>query len=254
VRARLFTARERPDLAEEARDLTTEVWPEYNAHGVVPLRYWPGLYELFPDFQYVLYDEEAGDVVAEGHSLPLAWNGTVAGLPAGIDGAMPAAFALREAGGEANTLCAMAIEIPPRHQRQGLSRTMIAAMARIAAEHGLGSLIAPVRPSEKERYPLTPIERYASWTRDDGLPFDAWMRVHARLGAEILRPEPRSLYIDGSVAEWESWTGLAFPESGEYVFPRGLAPLTIDREDDVGRYWEPNVWMRHPVDVAGPGA
>jgi hypothetical protein len=38
---------------------------------------------------------------------------------------------------------------------------------------------------------------------------------------------------------------MAFPESGEYVFPQGLAPVAIDREADVGAYWEPNVWMRH---------
>lgn len=247
MRATIVTARERPDLAERARDLTAEVWPEYNAHGVVPLRYWAGLYESFPEFQFVLYDEEAGEVVAEGHSVPLTWDGSFEGLPAGIDGAMPAAFALREARGRADTLCAMAIEIPPRHQRRGLSRAMIGAMARIASDHGFRDLIAPVRPSAKERYPLTPIDRYARWTRGDGLPFDPWMRVHAQMGAEILRPEPRSLYIEGSVAEWEAWTAMAFPESGEYVFPRGLAPVTIDREHDAGRYWEPNVWMRHGV-------
>jgi hypothetical protein len=38
---------------------------------------------------------------------------------------------------------------------------------------------------------------------------------------------------------------MRFPESGVYVFPECLAPLTIDVEADVGRYWEPNVWMRH---------
>jgi hypothetical protein len=118
-------------------------------------------------------------------------------------------------------------------------------MASIATEHGFEDLIAPVRPSAKERYPLTPIERYASWTREDGLPFDPWMRVHARVGAELVRPEPRSLYIEGSVADWEAWTEMEFPESGDYVFPRGLATLAIDRAHDVGRYWEPNVWMRH---------
>jgi hypothetical protein len=120
-------------------------------------------------------------------------------------------------------------------------------MGAIARAHGLGDLIAPVRPSWKERYPLTPIERYAYWTRDDGLPFDPWMRVHVRLGGEILRPEPRSLAITGTVAEWESWLDQALPESGEYVFPRGLATLAVDREADRGEYWEPNVWMRHRI-------
>ena len=40
---------------------------------------------------------------------------------------------------------------------------------------------------------------------------------------------------------------MAFPESGVYPFPGGLSPVTIDREADLGSYWEPNVWMRHTV-------
>jgi hypothetical protein len=43
---------------------------------------------------------------------------------------------------------------------------------------------------------------------------------------------------------------MAFPESGEYVFPAGLATVNIDREADIGSYWEPNVWIVHAV---GPG-
>ena len=41
--------------------------------------------------------------------------------------------------------------------------------------------------------------------------------------------------------------GLAFPESGEYVVPQALVPVTIDHEADQGLYVEPNVWMRHRV-------
>jgi len=70
--------------------------------------------------------------------------------------------------------------------------------------------------------------------------------VHERLGARVLHPLPRSLRITGTVAEWESWTAMAFPESGEYVFPEGLATVQIDRSADRGSYWEPNVWMVHP--------
>ena len=50
--------------------------------------------------------------------------------------------------------------------------------------------------------------------------------MHARLGGTLLRPEPESLLITGAVPEWESWVGMAFPETGEYVFPHGL-----DRRD-----------------------
>ena len=120
-------------------------------------------------------------------------------------------------------------------------------MVEIAGRHGFGALIAPVRPNLKHRYPLVPIERYAGWRRGDGSLFDPWLRIHERLGAKVLRPEPESLRITGTVAEWESWTEMAFPESGAYPFPGGLVPVTIDRIADIGSYWEPNVWMRHVV-------
>ena len=58
---------------------------------------------------------------------------------------------------------------------------------------------------------------------------------------------PRSLRITGSVADWESWTGLPLPVLGRYVFPEGLAVLEVDRDADRGEYWEPNVWFIHRV-------
>jgi GNAT superfamily N-acetyltransferase len=215
--------------------------PEYNNHGDVLNRYWGRLTDELPDFQFQLVEGE--EPVARARSIPLRWDGTIDDLPAGIDGAIARGF---DEGG-ATVLCALLIAVAGVRQGEGVSRAALEAMVEIARRHGFDSLIAPVRPNWKERYPLTPIERYAAWTRDDGLPFDPWMRVHARLGAEILTPEPHSLRITGTVGEWEEWTGMAFPESADYVFPRGLATVAVDREADRGAYWEPNVWMRHSV-------
>jgi hypothetical protein len=119
-------------------------------------------------------------------------------------------------------------------------------MRSLADRHGLVHLVVPVRPSLKERYPITPIEEYVGWRRADGELLDPWMRVHERLGARVGAPLPESLRITGTVAEWESWTGLTYPASGDYVFPEGLAPVHIDVDADLGGYWEPNVWMIHP--------
>lgn len=239
-----YTWAERPDLADRAEWLTAEVWSECDLHGDVRAS-WDRLRDEFPDFQFVVMDERADEVVAEGHTIPCAWDGTTEGLPAGFDGALEDGFRLRGAGEPPTALSALAIEMTPSRQGGGLSTRMLRTMFALGAAHGLPDLIGPVRPSWKQHYPLTPIERYARWRRPDGLPFDPWMRVHARVGGEELRPEPRSLQITGTVAEWEQWTGLTFPESGEYVFPRGLAPLSIDCAADRGRYFEPNVWVRH---------
>jgi hypothetical protein len=235
------TAHERPDVLERAWELMSDTLPEYNNHGDVLNLYWGRLVEDAPDFQATLLDGD--EPLARIRSIPVRWDGTVDDLPKGIDGAI--ARGLDE--GDANVLCALLIQVRGNVQGRGLSRVSLEWMVGNARAHGLDAVIAPVRPSWKERYPLVPIERYSAWRREDGLLFDPWMRVHERVGGDVLKPEPESLRITGTVAEWEDWVGMPFPESGEYVFPQGLAPVRIDRERDLGEYWEPNVWMRHRI-------
>jgi hypothetical protein len=146
-----------------------------------------------------------------------------------------------------NTLSALAAIVTASHQRRGLSAQILRAMRSLAQERGMHSLVAPVRPTLKSAYPLTPIERYVRWKRDDGSLFDPWLRLHHRLGAGIMKLMPSALVVTGTVAELEEWTGMRIPESGEYVVPGALQPVLIDRNRDVGRYEDPNVWMRHPV-------
>jgi hypothetical protein len=245
LRLSLHTAAERPDLWQRGIP-SASVWPEYNMHGDVLNEWWGQLDERLADYQFVLYDAEADAVVAEGHTAPIRWDGDDSTLPDGIDAAIVDAFRALGSGGEVNTLCALAAESPRDGRRRGLAVRLLEGMRDIARRHRLLRMVAPVRPSWKERYPLVPIERYVAWRREDGQLLDPWMRVHERLGARVATPLPRSLRITGTVAEWEAWTGLAFPETGDYVFPEGLATVHIDREIDLGSYWEPNVWIIHP--------
>ncbi len=236
---------ERPELWTHSGEITSEVWPEYNLHGDVTSEYWGRLFEDFPGEQFVLYEDE---VLAEGHTVPCWWDGTPDGLGDGIDEMIVAAFETHSAGGPHNALCALAAEIRPQFQGRGLARRILDDMAELAHRDGLTHLIAPVRPSFKDRYPIIPIERYVTWRNDAGEAFDPWIRVHLRRGGTIVKPVPHSLRITGTVAEWEEWTGLRFPDDGAYTFPDGLAPVEIDRASDLGSYWEPNVWIVHAVD------
>jgi GNAT superfamily N-acetyltransferase len=207
-------------------------WPEIVLHDAISNAHWGRLYEERPEFQFVLVDD--GELLAEGNSIP------VSGMPASWRDALRSGFER----GPADRLCALAILIDPDRQRRGLSRLMLEHMRGLAFERDW-DLVAPVRPSLKHRYPLTPIERYVEWRRDDGLLFDPWLRAHERLGAELVGIAENSLVAEGTVAELEQWSGLSFPESGSYVVEGALVPVEIDRERDHGSYREPNVWMRH---------
>ncbi len=242
---RILSARARPDLAERADQATADAFPEYNQHGDVLSPRWSWLYQQYAAYQLVLWDDATDEVLGEANTIPCRYDGTIEGLPRGIDEVVAAGLPDIGVPAAPTALCALAIAIPPGQQNRGQSRLLLGGMRALAAEHGWAQLIAPVRPNWKARYPLVPIHRYAAWTRPDGLPFDPWLRVHARLGGRILGAEPESLRISGPVAQWEGWVQMALPESGRYVFPGGLALLHVDRAGDVGLYYEPNVWVGH---------
>ena len=107
----------------------------------------------------------------------------------------------------------------PSGRVEGFAARMIEAMRDAGRSHGFRDLIAPVRPTWKDRYPLIPIERYAEWRREDGAHFDPWIRIHERVGGELIAAAPDSMRIEGPAVDWEEWTGMRFPEDGDYVVP-----------------------------------
>ena|SRR3989442_783453 len=244
-----FTLRERPELEDEFEKLADASWPRFlrqrDALGYG--QYWPRLFTTWADWQLLIVDE-LGPTIAATHAVPLVWSGTADDLPSSIADILRRAQADHDAGRAPNALCALAAMVAERFRGKGMSPVAVRAMVSLARARGLRALIAPVRPVNKSVYPLAPMERYVRWTNEDGLPLDPWIRVHARLGAEILGVAPRALVIVGTVPDWERWTDMRFPDPGPYVVPGALQPVVIDRQADEGRYEDPNVWMRHAID------
>jgi len=239
----LFTFEERRDLRAAVADLNRRSWPAFLLHSDV--RSWELLFGPFAVYQLLLCDA-SDTLIAVGHTAPIAWDGTLTDLPMTIEEILVRAERTHGRRGP-NTLSALAAMVEPAQQGRNLSGAVIREMKVLAARHGCRSLVAPVRPTWKSRYPLVPFERYVEWRRDDGMRFDPWLRVHERLGATPLCVAPETLVVEGRVSEWEEWTGMAFLESGEYVVPGALQPVAIDHERDAGRYVEPNYWMKHPI-------
>jgi GNAT superfamily N-acetyltransferase len=242
----VVTAAQRPDLVDAMRDLGASPWPEFLGHDEVVNELWNRIYDLFPEYQFALADRDRGDLIAIANGIPIPWDGDPSTLPpGGIDAVLEKGLATLDAAATPTTVSALMIVVEADHLGRGLSRACIEVMRGIAADHGLPHLVAPVRPTEKHRHPLIPMERYAGWRRADGSLFDPWLRTHERVGGFGAGVAPSSMTVRGTVAEWEAWTGLPMPGTGSYVVPGALVPVEIDRERDVGRYVEPNYWMVH---------
>jgi hypothetical protein len=239
----IVTTADRRDLDEQARDALRAVWPDFIFHDPVVAEHIGRVEAYFPQYDVLLLED--GHVVAGGWGVPVRWDGTAGALPDGYDGALVSAVTGHENSIPADTLCIMAAAVRIDRQGGGLAGKTLTALRERAAAAGLQHVIAPVRPALKSRYPLTPMERFARWTRSDGLHIDPWLRTHQRLGASILAPAPSSMIITGTVPEWEDWAAMAFPETGQYVVPDALDLVAIDREQNRGTYAETNLWVRH---------
>lgn len=243
---RLVTLAERPDLTDEIGALLASRWPMFMLAGH------PGhdenldaLIQAFPEHQVLAVDSE-DRVRGVAFSLPLAWDGSSAGLPAGWDDAVTRAAALRRSGGRAEAASALSITVASDASRRGLAVRLIEALGQATRRAGCRALIAPVRPVLKDRYPLVDLEEYLTWRTPDGEPFDPWVRTHLRVGARLLGVAAASMTITGPVADWRTWLEDPLPGTGSYVVPGGIAPLVV--EHGVGTYVEPNVWLVHDVE------
>lgn len=242
----LYTCAEREFNDDDERAIINAAWPPFMLEDTIANRYFSRLYSDFPGYQFGLYDRD-DRLAAIGNSLPFAFAKTPADLPdGGWDWALEKGMADLDAGRTPNMMTAISISVSPDYTGQGISRLAVDGMRHIA--RGKDALVAPVRPNWKSRYPLTPMDQYITWQTAAGAPFDPWLRVHWRAGARILHVCHHSMRIPGTVAEWQNWTGLPLPASGDYVIPGALVPVQVDVERDEAVYIEPNVWLLHQIE------
>jgi len=228
-------------------ELTKSLWPEFMMHDPVANKYWKSLFEFFPDFQFsmVLGDK----IIGIANSIPFRWDDAYENLPEkGWDWVLERGVEDFRNNIKPNALCGLQIALKKEFQGKGLSVIIVKELIRIAKQSNLSFLAVPVRPSLKSTYPLTSIDEYIAWQREDGLPFDPWLRVHVKCGGRIVKPCHKAMYIPGTIKEWEEWTGLTFFQTVQYIIEGALTPVNIDREADLGEYIEPNVWVVHEIE------
>jgi GNAT superfamily N-acetyltransferase len=245
----IFTLRERPDLrAQVFGSELQSVWPEFMRHDAASQLYFaPKLFDRYLDYAFVGVAE--GKVVARAFSVPFAFgmDGRAELPDAGWDGVIRWAHDDQISNRAASAASALEISLLPEMRGKNTSLQMLDAMKANARAKGFSDLYAPVRPNQKHLQPQTPMRDYARTLDDNGLPVDAWLRTHVRVGGTIVKIAPCSMTIVGSIAEWSHWTGLTFDRSGEFIIADALVPVLVSLEQDHAVYVEPNVWVRHPL-------
>lgn len=239
-----FTLVERPDLANYVGKLHSLGWSKFMLQDPIGNEYFDYLPKLFPELQFLLLDKEE-NVIACGNAVSFHWDGTITDLPSGWDGVLKRAVEEKTSGITPNTVSAIAIVVNPIYRGKNISEIMVREMKDLVRRNQFEHMLAPVRPSLKHQYPLIPMERYAYWKNKDMEPFDPWIRIHSRTNAHVLKIAEESMVITGKISDWEDWVGMSLPDTGAYIVPSALVPITIDKEKDIGEYIEPNVWMRH---------
>jgi hypothetical protein len=233
-----------PELAEAVYDFPS-VWPAFMVKDPISDLYYNDVTSTYPE--YVMLALDGDQVVARSFSVPFAWDGDPAtDLPAGgWDWVIQQSCLTRFSGSKPTIVSAVEIAVKVERRGTGLAAQMLDAMRSNIARLGFRDLVAPVRPNGKPSFPDEPIADYAVRTRDDGLPYDPWLRVHVRAGGRIIRPAENSMTIPGTLSQWREWTGLSFDTAGPVYVPEALVPVQCDPEHGYAVYVEPNVWVHH---------
>ena len=222
-------------------------WPTFMLNDPISDLYYDDVTSAYPE--YVMLAVDGAEVVARSFSAPLAFDGDPAtDLPAGgWDWVIQQSCLNRFAGKEPTIVSAVEITVQVERRGTGLAAKMLDAMRSNIARLGFRDLVAPVRPNGKPSFPDEPIAEYAHRTRDDGLPYDPWLRVHVRAGGRIVRPAETSMTIPGTLDQWRDWTGLPFDKPGPVHVPNALVPVQCEPEHGYAVYVEPNVWVHHKL-------
>lgn len=240
-----YSLAERPDLVDAFWAIPGD-WPAFMLEDPTSLFAYEVAIEAFPQLHLVVLDGE--EPVARLHAVPLEAD-AAAGAPRGWDHAIQYAERIAAKGvtPDLTTVSLIEARVAPDRRGRGLSGPLLAEARRRFAELGCRDLVGPVRPTQKALEPRTPAGEYSRRVRDDGLPADPWLRVHARLGGRIVDVAPLSMVVPGTLTQWRGWTGLPFDSDGLVDVAGGLAPVHVDLANDHAVYVEPNVWVHHDL-------
>lgn len=242
---------------KRASDAVREILARYRVQRTFPdmndFRLGPNPFDETALDWIILMNADESELVAHGIATRIRWDGEYSSLPRGWTGAVRASYEESVLGSvHPTTLVGLFIFAENAYREHGWAAEIATEMKRVAADSGLRDVIIPLRlPTRYEwQFARMPYEEFAFLRRDDGDYRDHWLRMHVRLGAEILGVCPVShqhgLHPDDLRRQAQA---EPFQRSGEYVvrIRDEYYSAFVDLERQYSIINEGCVWVRHAV-------
>lgn len=201
---------------------------------------------MLPTYNYVIINDDNGEIIAVLNTLPLYLQSTEDLLPeTGYDFCIQNSFKCYLS--KKNMLSAISVATNEAYQGKGLSSVFVKLIRFAAKEHGFKKAIIPIRPPLKAKYCDESMEEFLLRKNSEGEVIDPWLRVHLRQGAILRNVCYRSMSVKAHINTWQKFSSEPFSSSGQYKVHGGLTLLSVDKHSGVGTYVEPNIWVEHVV-------
>jgi hypothetical protein len=193
------------------------------------------------------------ELVAHGVTTRFSWNGNPSTLPRGWMGVVRQSYEDSIIGTtRSNTIVGLFINAEKRFQKSGFAAHVTRAMKRIAKDAGLEHLIIPLRlPTRYEpQNAKLPYEEFALRKREDGHYQDHWLRMHTRLGAEVIGMSSVSHQHALHPADLDQQLHCGLKDkTGDYLVKWNdeYYNVFVDVEREYAIMNQGCVWVRHPL-------
>lgn len=155
----------------------------------------------------------------------------------------------------ANAVFLESISIAPEYRQHKLPPRLIESAKAAARGLGFRYVAAPFRPNAYGKYKAARrscssaalFQEYCNLRDENQLPIDPWLRTVVRLGARLVRPEPRSFAVQHPISTFEEFRRTYRPADwyspGKDIWECGeTCTWYIDYARRIAFSVEPNCW------------
>tara|TARA_B110000967_G_C18829679_1_gene533354 strand:- start:129 stop:917 length:789 start_codon:yes stop_codon:yes gene_type:complete len=169
----------------------------------------------------IIYSKESKELMAHGILGKIIWDESIEDLPKdGWTGTTIRAYENELSNKKTNTFVGLFVHVIKKFREKKLSGVIVEEMKKLAKKDNK-SLIIPLRPPLRyeQNYCAMDFKDFCNLKRDDGLPKDPWLRLHAKLNAKNLKISNTSHQRSMSISSFYNLFGdKKISKTGYYKF------------------------------------